>query len=506
MNSTASVEVEVLKSPDAKSSETLAVARVESGAVSAERLSIEELRSNLDYIREIMRTVMKEGQDYGKIPGTGDKPSLLQPGAQKLCMTFQLDDHLKKEVMREFPGMHREYELTVTLRSAKGREWDGVGTCTTLESKYRYRKAERRCPKCGQNKIIQGKAEYGGGWLCYKKKGGCGEKFAEDDKRITSQPGGTVEYENPPDYWNTVRKMAFKRGLVHAAINATNTSELWTQDVEDMTHDEPPRNAPPASGKAAGAPAGSTQRPATKPAPPAAPSAAPTAKTKPFKPATEATRQWMLTEFKDALELLAEYFTTIGWLFPGETLQTLELRFVPNTKTKMKSLHEKLAEFGNGEQASKPYDSDEIPAAAAKPATTAGAPAKPAAAPAPPDRMPDEGPGEEQGPPPEALEDPPRDPEWWRNIIIPIPHKGQKKAEYDKNPETIGMLFDLRHGSDDEAQAARQRLFGLVSSFDPKPREFKGTVYQPSAADHLCRKALDAFADWFEKQHPGEKI
>lgn len=35
------------------------------------------------------------------------------------------------------------------------------------------------CPNCGKDAIIKGKEEYGGGWLCYKAKGGCGSKFTE---------------------------------------------------------------------------------------------------------------------------------------------------------------------------------------------------------------------------------------------------------------------------------------------------------------------------------------
>lgn len=34
------------------------------------------------------------------------------------------------------------------------------------------------CPECKESKaVIRGKAEYGGGWLCFKKKGGCGAKW-----------------------------------------------------------------------------------------------------------------------------------------------------------------------------------------------------------------------------------------------------------------------------------------------------------------------------------------
>jgi hypothetical protein len=40
------------------------------------------------------------------------------------------------------------------------------------------------CPVCGKDAIIQGKPEYGGGWLCYKQKGGCGAKFTVDPATV----------------------------------------------------------------------------------------------------------------------------------------------------------------------------------------------------------------------------------------------------------------------------------------------------------------------------------
>ena len=266
MNDTKPIDVEAVKVP-ADQQPQMALAKVESGAL-GRAMTIEELHENLEFIRNVMKKEMKEGQDYGKIPGV-DRDCLFQPGAQKLLMVFNLTESVKRETLREFPGMplHREYELTMTVAAPNGKTWDGVGTCSTLESKYRYRKAERKCPECGLNKIIAGKAEWGGGFICFKKKGGCGAKFTDQDQRITSQAAGTVEFENPPDYWNTVRKMAFKRALVHASINATNTSELWTQDVEEMKQNEEmspkgdPRNAPVDPGRT------KTSRPA-QPSPP----------------------------------------------------------------------------------------------------------------------------------------------------------------------------------------------------------------------------------------------
>jgi hypothetical protein len=41
--------------------------------------------------------------------------------------------------------------------------------------------------------------------------------------------------------------MAFKRAFVHAIINATNTSELWSQDLEDLAANGMAPNAPETS-------------------------------------------------------------------------------------------------------------------------------------------------------------------------------------------------------------------------------------------------------------------
>jgi hypothetical protein len=50
------------------------------------------------------------------------------------------------------------------------------------------------CPVCGVvGAIIKGKPEYGGGWLCFQKKGGCGAKFAtyptlREQKKVEDKP------------------------------------------------------------------------------------------------------------------------------------------------------------------------------------------------------------------------------------------------------------------------------------------------------------------------------
>lgn len=47
------------------------------------------------------------------------------------------------------------------------------------------------CPECGKaGTIIKGSAEYGGGWLCWKKKGGCGAKFSTNPSESHEPPAG----------------------------------------------------------------------------------------------------------------------------------------------------------------------------------------------------------------------------------------------------------------------------------------------------------------------------
>lgn len=467
--------------PAGNQTQALAV-RPQGGAI-GRALTVQELHERLEFVRKVMKQEMKVDQDYGKIPGTGDKPSLLQPGAQKLLMTFNLREQVKKETLRQFDNLpifgHREYELTVTVFPSGDRPengWDGVGTCSTLESKYRYRKAERKCPQCHKPHIISGKEEYGGGFLCWKKRGGCGAKFDADDQRILSQPAEDVENDDPADCWNTCRKMAFKRALVAAAINATNTSELWTQDVEDMAANERNRPKPAAASSAAttAQPQGQTQR-----ASQAASSGKPATQEAGARVATPKTREWMISKIPGPMMQTAlQFLIEVGWLMPNEGLKDLPLRYTPVTSKQLDSLLNCIGNFGSGHPAARPYEMNPEPEAEkakgkAKPKEAAAAPAAPAA---PAGRQ---------------------DPEWWRGIICPVPPKGVKRTEYMKAPDTIGGMYDRMKEGDNEAQ---RRLWGFVHNYDPKPwTGSDGKERQPSQADKVFREALDAFADWHEK-------
>ena len=190
----------------------------------------------VDFVGDIMR----EGLDFGKVPGTGDKPTLLKPGAEKLTTFFGLSKRfVLVEKVEDWTGKDHGGEAffyyLYRCQLYKGdlliAECDG--SANSWESKYRYRKAERVCPQCGQATIIKGKKEYGGGWLCFAKKGGCGAKFADGDKAIEAQEVGRIVNPDPADIVNTLQKMSQKRALVGSTLLAVNGSDYFTQDVED---------------------------------------------------------------------------------------------------------------------------------------------------------------------------------------------------------------------------------------------------------------------------------
>jgi hypothetical protein len=198
-------------------------------------LSVDEVVAQKDKIKDVMDRVMRRDVHYGVIPGT-PKPTLLKPGAEAIISALRLAPDYQTE--KHFDGDHLTVfskclltHITTGLFIAAGE-----GMCSSKEKKYAVRHARRKCPVCGVAAIIKGKAEFGGGWICWKKPGksdGCGEKFADDDTRITLQEEGEVPNEDLPDTWNTVLKMGDKRALVAAVLNGTAASDVFTQDVED---------------------------------------------------------------------------------------------------------------------------------------------------------------------------------------------------------------------------------------------------------------------------------
>ena len=209
-------------------------------------LDVADVKKQVGKIQELMGAVMKRDEHYGAIPGTDGKPTLFKAGAEKLGLTFRLAAFF--EITRyDLADDHREYEVVCTLKHQLTEKIvaQGVGNCTTREKKYRYRIAARTCPECGVAAIIKGKEEYGGGWVCFKKKDGCGTTYADNDHRIVSQPTGRVENPDIADCYNTVLKVAKKRAHVDATITACAASDIFNQDLEDLGPEERNGHATP---------------------------------------------------------------------------------------------------------------------------------------------------------------------------------------------------------------------------------------------------------------------
>lgn len=210
---------------------------------SVTEFTVDQVVATINKVREIVARLMVENEDYGVIPGC-KKKSVWQSGAEKLCMAFRLKPSYVVSPT-DMENGHREYIAVCTLTHIPSGciFGEGVASCSTMESKYRYRGEGRKCPACGAEAIIKGKDEFGGGWLCFKKKGGCGAKFKDGDAQIEQQEGGKVENPDIADTYNTVIQIACKRAYVKATRSATAASGIFTDTIGDP--DDPQFNATP---------------------------------------------------------------------------------------------------------------------------------------------------------------------------------------------------------------------------------------------------------------------
>jgi len=167
-------------------------------------------------LRECMRAVLVSGTDYGTIPGMGDKPSLFKPGAEKLIQWFGFGfETVRDEIERDREGTRLgvTYKCTVYKQLADGRKV----TVATCEGYAGYDEDKFYTPL----EAARAKAE------------AAERRWASKDNRAPNPKKWETasEYRAP---WNSVLKMAQKRALVGAAIDATAAAGLFTQDLEDM--------------------------------------------------------------------------------------------------------------------------------------------------------------------------------------------------------------------------------------------------------------------------------
>lgn len=176
------------------------------------------LKTRIAQMQQFVREYMTPGEDFGVIEGTG-KPTLLKPGAEKLCDVYGLS---AGEAQIDFTRddtktpTYIAYRVSLPLVSrADGRViMVGVGSCNSWEKKYRWRWVFDNELPVGMStdglQIKTGNGKNGRAWTKYR-----------------------VPNDEIDDVDNTLLKMAKKRALIDAVLSATRSSALFTQDIED---------------------------------------------------------------------------------------------------------------------------------------------------------------------------------------------------------------------------------------------------------------------------------
>lgn len=241
------------------------------------------VKQQMQMISGLMKSVLKENTHYGLIPGCGDKPALFQPGAQKLGAMFNLGPKYRI-TQTDIPGGHREYEIVCELyhRSTSRFIGEGVGACSTMEGRYRYRWDSTGRPVPKEYWEHRDSDLLGGPSFVPRK---------QKDKWLIFQ---RAEHDNPADYYNTAIKIAKKRAYNDAILTSTAASDIFVPD-----DDVPPEFL---------APEGATEEP--KP-----PVQKPQAKSgNGDKPATDKQRKMVFAKLKNAGIEMGDFEAEFGAL------------------------------------------------------------------------------------------------------------------------------------------------------------------------------------------------
>jgi hypothetical protein len=226
-----------------------------------------------EQVNAFIAGVLKDGEDYGKMPGGRVEKVLLKPGAEKLCSIFGLTPRFVAELeVEDWTGADHGgeplfyYKYKCQLFRGDRLMGESIGSANSWEAKHRYRwVAEEDVPqhyslddlqtRGGKKTLFEfefalDKRETSGAY-------GKPEKYWNDfeaaidsgrARRVhkATKKGERPGYEydtdltvyripNPDtaDVVNTCQKMAQKRALVAVVLIVTNCSDAFTQDLED---------------------------------------------------------------------------------------------------------------------------------------------------------------------------------------------------------------------------------------------------------------------------------
>jgi hypothetical protein len=172
------------------------VAVLSNNSLPVSRQDLEAQSEKRKILKDFVSKQLKQGKDsdgdYAVIQGT-NKPSLLKPGAEKLCQLFGLrTDITQVSQVIDHNGNFAMFVYKATVYHIRSGEKiaECEASCNSKEKKYANR-----------------------------------TKWEKNVK--------TTEETPIYDIMNTIMKMAQKRAIVGAVIQATGASDFFTQDMDD---------------------------------------------------------------------------------------------------------------------------------------------------------------------------------------------------------------------------------------------------------------------------------
>jgi len=170
--------------------------------------NIANTMQKIGQMQAVVQRTLKNGQDYGEVPGT-NKPTLLKPGGEKICMLFGLNPEYEfLQTTEDYDKEFFSYNIKCTLFRNGQAVAQGVGSCNSKEKKYRYINVD----------------EIPEGYIGYQEK--FTDKYGREKYKINNIDVCSLV--------NTILKMAKKRAFIDAVLQVASLSEVFTQDLEDM--------------------------------------------------------------------------------------------------------------------------------------------------------------------------------------------------------------------------------------------------------------------------------
>ena len=228
--------------------------------------AVARVKALQNIVRALRADVLTEDHDYGVIPGTGDKPTLLLPGMEKFLQALRLrpEYHLlsSKEDFDK-PLFHYRYECRLYEIDTGLCVSTAIGSANSMEKKWGWRWVSEhdilpsldKATLVSRNNAISEfafaieKAETSGQygkpaeyWQQFQNAIDNGtakaiKKTTRSGKELDAYEIGGAQYRIPNydifDQTNTIDKIAQKRALGSAIKNAAGASEYFTVDLED---------------------------------------------------------------------------------------------------------------------------------------------------------------------------------------------------------------------------------------------------------------------------------